>query len=109
MLKYVTKRLLGTIPTTLGILLLTFILFNVVGGSPAAVILGKNATAEAIAAFDHKWGYDQPILVQFANFVGGICRGDFGYSIENHEPVYRATVFENENQIVDNAYYVNFN
>lgn len=87
MLKYAAKRLLETIPTTLGILLLTFLLFNVVGGSPAAVILGKNATAEAIAAFDHKWGYDQPILVQFANFVGGICRGDFGYSIENQEPV----------------------
>lgn len=87
MLRYVLRRLGETIPTTLGILLLTFILFNVVGGSPAAVILGKNATAEAIAAFDHKWGYDQPILVQFANFVWGIAKGDFGYSIENHEPV----------------------
>lgn len=87
MLKYIAKRLAETIPTTLGILLLTFALFNVVGGSPAAVILGKNATAEAIAAFDHKWGYDQPLLKQFANFVLGICRGDFGYSIENHEPV----------------------
>ena len=87
MLKYVAKRLMETIPTTLGILLMTFVLFNVVGGSPAAVILGKNATAEAIAAFDHQWGYDRPVLVQFANFVGGICRGDFGYSIENHEPV----------------------
>lgn len=87
MLRYILKRLLETIPTTLGILLLTFALFNVIGGSPAAVILGKNATAEAIAAFDHKWGYDQPLLKQFANFVLGIARGDFGYSIENHEPV----------------------
>lgn len=87
MLKYALRRLGETIPTTLGILLLTFVLFNVVGGSPAAVILGKNATAEAIAAFDHKWGYDQPILVQFVRFVGGIFKGDFGYSIENHEPV----------------------
>lgn len=87
MLRYVLRRLGETIPTTLGILLLTFVLFNVVGGSPAAVILGKNATAEAIAAFDHKWGYDQPILVQFVRFVGGIVKGDFGYSIENHEPV----------------------
>ena len=69
MLKYALRRLLEAIPTTFGILLLSFVLFNVVGGSPAAVILGKNATAEAIAAFDHKWGYDQPILVQFANFV----------------------------------------
>lgn len=87
MLKYALKRLGETIPTTLGILLLTFLLFNVVGGSPAAVILGKNATAEAIAAFDHKWGYDLPILEQFTRFVWGIAKGDFGYSIENHEPV----------------------
>ena len=91
MLKYVLKRLRETIPTTLGILLLTFVLFNVVGGSPAEVILGKNATAESIAAFNHKWGYDKPLILstdsQFVNFIGGICKGDFGYSLENHEPV----------------------
>lgn len=87
MLKYAARRLLETIPTTLGILLLTFALFNVVGGSPAAAILGKNATAEAIAAFDHKWGYDKPLPAQFASFVAGLCKGDFGYSIENQEPV----------------------
>ena len=104
MLKYVLKRLAETIPTTIGILLLTFALFNVVGGSPAEVVLGKNATAEAIAAFNHQWGYDKPLLIgrfqgfsvsgfqglldsQFFNFVGGICKGDFGYSVENQEPV----------------------
>lgn len=104
MAKYVLKRLWETVPTTVGILLLTFVLFNVVGGSPAEVVLGKNATAEAIAAFNHKWGYDKPLLVgefrgcgvselrglldsQFFNFVGGVCKGDFGYSIENQEPV----------------------
>lgn len=87
MLKYVLKRLGETIPTTLGILLLTFVLFNVVGGSPAAVVLGKNATAEKIAEFNHKYGYDLPIIDQFLHFVGGICRGDFGYSTENQEPV----------------------
>jgi peptide/nickel transport system permease protein len=87
MLKYAARRVLETIPTTLGILLLAFALFNVVGGSPAAVILGKNATPEAIAAFDHKWGYDRPMLEQFANFVLGLCKGDFGYSLEYREPV----------------------
>ena len=108
MLKYVAKRLGEAIPTTLGILLLTFALFNVVGGSPAEVLLGKNASAEAIAAFNHKWGYDKPLIFgkfqvsgckfqgsgfrdlfdsQFFNFVGGLCKGDFGYSIENQEPV----------------------
>ena len=102
MLNYVLKRLWETVPTTVGILLLTFVLFNVVGGSPAEVVLGKNATAESIAAFNHKWGYDKPLIIgnreqgtgirglfdsQFFNFVGGICKGDFGYSIENQEPV----------------------
>ena len=99
MLRYVLKRLWETVPTTIGILLLTFVLFNVVGGSPAEVILGKNATAESVAAFNHKWGYDKPLLIgrfgslegcfdsQFFNFIGGLCKGDFGYSIENQEPV----------------------
>ena len=102
MLKYVLKRLWETIPTTIGILLLTFVLFNVVGGSPAEVILGKNATAESVAAFNRKWGYDKPLIIgmrdggrgirgwwdsQFFNFIGGLCKGDFGYSIENQEPV----------------------
>ena len=101
MLKYVAKRLLEVIPTTVGILLLTFVLFNVVGGSPAETILGKNATKESIAAFNHKWGYDKPLIFgdcsgcsivrlfdsQFGHFVGDLCRGDFGYSIENNEPV----------------------
>ena len=87
MLKYVCRRLVEVVPTTLGVLLLTFLLFNVVGGSPARVILGKNATAEAIAAFDRKYGYDRPLLAQFAGFVGDLAKGDFGYSIEHHEPV----------------------
>jgi len=91
MLKYVLRRLWEMVPTTLGILLLTFILFNVVGGSPAEVILGKNATAESIAAFNHQWGYDKPLVLstdsQLVHLVGGLCKGDFGYSIENREPV----------------------
>ena len=91
MLKYVARRLLEIVPTTVGILLLTFALFNVVGGSPAEVILGKNASAESIAAFNHKWGYDKPLIFstdsQFVRFVGDLAKGDFGYSIENQEPV----------------------
>ena len=51
MLKYAIRRMLELIPTTVGIVLLAFALFNVVGGSPAEVVLGKNATAESIAAF----------------------------------------------------------
>ena len=98
MLRYAVKRLLELIPTTIGILVLTFILFHVVGGSPAEVILGKNATKESIAAFNHKYGYDRPLLVnfrderpfwdsQFLNFVRQLAKGDLGVSTEYDEPV----------------------
>ncbi|MCQ2368635.1 MAG: ABC transporter permease [Kiritimatiellae bacterium] len=91
MLKYILKRLWETIPTTFGILLLTFTLFNVIGGSPAMTILGKNATKESIAEFNHKYGYDKPLIFakdsQFSNFILNLSKGDFGYSIEHKEPV----------------------
>ena len=87
MLKYIGKRILEVIPTTFGIILLTFVLFNVVGGSPAQVILGKNATAESIAAFNHKYGYDLPLPQQFVKFCTDLAKGDFGVSTEADEPV----------------------
>ncbi len=91
MWRYVGRRLLEVVPTTLGVLLLTFLLFNVIGGSPAATVLGKNATAESIAAFNRRFGYDKPLVFardsQFSAFLLNLCRGDFGYSTELNEPV----------------------
>jgi peptide/nickel transport system permease protein len=60
--RYLLLRILEIIPTTAGVLLLTFTLFHVVPGSPAEVVLGKNATAESLAIFDTKYGYDKPLL-----------------------------------------------
>ncbi|MCL1920717.1 MAG: ABC transporter permease [Kiritimatiellaeota bacterium] len=59
---YTLRRMLEILPTTFGVLVLTFLLFHVVGGSPAEIVLGKNATAEALAAFDARFGYDKPLL-----------------------------------------------
>ncbi len=91
MLKYALRRVLEVIPTTIGILLLTFVLFNVVGGSPAESVLGKNATAESIAAFNAKYGYDKPLIFaldsQFLRFITNLAKGDFGYSVDLKEPV----------------------
>lgn len=54
-------------------------------------ILGKNATKESIAEFNHKYGYDKPLIFakdsQFSNFILNLSKGDFGYSIEHKEPV----------------------
>ena len=98
MLRYVVRRLLELIPTTVGILLLTFVLFNVVGGSSAQVVLGKNATKASIEAFNKRYGYDKPLILntrkdesfldsQFFNFVKNVAKGEFGMSTEHREPV----------------------
>ena len=98
MLRYVARRLLELIPTTIGILLLTFVLFNVVGGSSAEVVLGKNATKASIEAFNKRYGYDKPLILntregeslfdsQFVHFVTNVAKGEFGTSTEHREPV----------------------
>lgn len=85
---YIIKRILQTLPTLFGVTLLTFFLFSVVGGSPAALVLGKNASAEALAEYDHRFGYDRPLIVQYLSYLGDLCRGDFGESIEYKIPVW---------------------
>lgn len=98
MLRYAVRRLLELIPTTVGILLLTFVLFNVVGGSSAQVVLGKNATKASIEAFNKRYGYDKPLILntrpgesafdsQFFNFIKNVAKGEFGMSTEHREPV----------------------
>ena len=62
MWRYVLKRLLQAIPTVVGVVLITFILFNVVGGSPAATVLGQHADARSLAEYEAARGYDKPLF-----------------------------------------------
>lgn len=87
MLRYALRRVAALVPTLFGVTLLVFFLFRVVGGSPAAILLGKNATAEAIAEYDHVHGYDRPLAVQYVSWLGELLRGDLGESIEWRRPV----------------------
>ena len=60
--RYLARRLLQAIPTVAGVVLITFVLFNVVGGSPAALVLGQNAGARSLEEFDAARGYDKPLF-----------------------------------------------
>lgn len=62
MLRYLGRRLLQTIPTIFGVILINFILFNVVGQSPALMVLGNKATAESLEEFDEIRGFNKPLL-----------------------------------------------
>jgi peptide/nickel transport system permease protein len=56
-------------------------------GDAAAVVLGENATPEALAALRRRLGLDAPVLVQFLRWVGGVLSGDFGVSTTLDQPV----------------------
>lgn len=62
MLKYILKRTLQMIPTVIGVILLTFILFNVVGGDLAAIAMGKKVSLQSLEAFDEQRGLNKPLF-----------------------------------------------
>jgi peptide/nickel transport system permease protein len=77
MLKYITKRILQMIPTVFGVILITFVLFNVVGGSPAQQVLGPHAQAETLEQFDEQRGFNKPLFFGFETKTRAYADSDF--------------------------------
>ncbi len=90
MLAYTVKRILLVIPTLVGILVLVFGLMQVVPGDPAAILLGEQATPEAIAEVRHELGLDRPLPIQLGDYIWSTLQGDLGDSFFQNEPVTRA-------------------
>ena len=88
MLGYLVRRLLFAIPTLFLAMTAVFILARVVPGDPALVILGDQATAEALAALRERLGLDRPLLAQYFEFLWGIVRGDLGTSLVTGKSVW---------------------
>ena len=80
MMNYIIRRLLYTIPILIGITLITFFFFNVVGGDPVSIMLGKHANAQMIADMRHEMGFDRPLIWQYFDFLKQIVTFDFGRS-----------------------------
>lgn len=87
MLAYVARRLLYGVPILLGITLLTFVLFHVVGGDPARMLAGKVATPERLAEIRAEIGTDQPLPAQYLRFLREVFTFDFGDSWQERRPV----------------------
>ncbi len=66
MISYVIRRLLYTVPVVLGVTLIVFFLFNVVGGDPVAVLLGKNPKPRDVRDLRRKYGLDKPLFFNTA-------------------------------------------
>ncbi|MBR7560320.1 ABC transporter permease, partial [Mycobacterium tuberculosis] len=73
--------------TLLAASVVVFIVLEVVPGDPARLMLGMNATEEAVRALQQQMGLDQPLLVRYASWIGGLLVGDFGKSYTYSVPV----------------------
>lgn len=62
MLTFILRRLFHLIPTVLGVIVITFVLFNLVGGSPGRMALGEKASAAQVDEFDEVHGFNKPVL-----------------------------------------------
>jgi peptide/nickel transport system permease protein len=71
---------LSSIPVLIGILAVTFVLARAIPGDPCRSMLGEHATDEVCDAFIHRYGLDQPALVQFGLYAERMLQGDFGTS-----------------------------
>jgi peptide/nickel transport system permease protein len=84
---YIFRRVLQFVPTLLGVVLLVFFLFNMVGGDPAYLLAGKITNPEQIENIRRQLGIDQPYYVQLWIFLKQIATGDFGVSWATNEKV----------------------
>jgi peptide/nickel transport system permease protein len=91
MRKFVVRRLVTGIVTVLGVVVIVFFLGRITG-SPAALYLPENASQERYEQFNTEYGLDQPLLVQFLRFLGGVVRLDFGDSIWQQRPALEAAL-----------------
>jgi peptide/nickel transport system permease protein len=92
---YLAKRILGGIPTLIGVSLLTFLFIRLIPGDAIAARLGTSTSLspEQLASLRAYFGLDQPILLQYWNWLTSLLRGDAGISIRTGRPVF-VEIFE---------------
>jgi dipeptide transport system permease protein len=88
MVSLVLRKLLGVLPTFIGITLLAFFLIRLVPGDPLEVMAGERQLDPVVhAAMMQRMGLDRPLPEQYFNYVGRLLHGDLGQSFVSREPV----------------------
>jgi len=86
-LKYIIKRLLMLIPVLIGVSIIVFVIMRVFSPDPAPIVLGQHATAEAVEVWREANGLNNPLHIQYLNFIKGVFTGDLGNSYYTKTPV----------------------
>jgi peptide/nickel transport system permease protein len=94
MTTYIVRRLMQTLFVLIMVTLVIFFAMRLLPGDPLIIYVGQSQqfaslSEEGLEKLRHQFGLDKPIMVQYANWVYGVVRGDFGNSIFYTQPVGR--------------------
>src|SRR6202453_4507759 len=87
MLRYLTHRVLYTLPVVWLVVSLVFLLIHLVPGDPVLQMLGEGAPSTDIQATRHAYGLDVPLGRQYLNYWKGVLHGDLGPSLRFNQGV----------------------
>jgi peptide/nickel transport system permease protein len=87
MISYTIRRILMLIPVLIGMSLITFSIVHLIPGNPAQVILGEQATPQAIESLEQQLGLNEPYFLQYGNYMIGLVQGDLGTSIRSKSEI----------------------
>lgn len=87
MSQFLIRRLILLLPVIFGITFVTFALARILPGDPCYATLGEKATVAQCEAFSERYGFNDPILVQFSHYLTDILHGNFGESLKDSRPV----------------------
>ena len=109
MIRYLAQRLGLALVVLAGLLVMAFVMVQILPGDPARAAAGRNATGEQVEAARVALGLDQPVIVQFFQYIARIFQGDLGTSVFTHRPVVEdiATVLPSSLELVIAAMIIN--
>ncbi|WP_213421118.1 ABC transporter permease [Bhargavaea massiliensis] len=87
MLKYIIRRVLQTIPVLIGVSILVFSLMHLIPGNPAQIIAGEGASEQTVRQIEERLGLNDPIHIQYFNYMSGVLQGDLGNSVRSGRAV----------------------
>ena len=87
MLRVIVRRVLLMLATAIAVSALLFFTVTQLLGSPAEMMLGQDASPQAIAALNTAYGFDRPAVIQYLHWLGGALSGDLGRSYTTQQSV----------------------
>src|SRR4030095_16102373 len=87
LIRLVVRRLIFLIFVLFGLSLITFGLSHIVPGDPPRLMAGPRASKSAVQKLREKYGLNDPLPIQYVNYVNGLTRGDLGTSFTTRRPV----------------------